>query len=190
MRDIKPVPARPSIDIPILETARLRLRACKLDDLGPLSAAWSDPAATRYIGAQTRSRADIWKQMQQSIGGWALLGYGYWTIADKKTDHPIGQIGFLEGLRPITPSFVGKPEAGWFIARDHWGRGIASEALSAALDWVDANIPISSTVCIIEADHAVSIHIAEKFGYRFAETGQLPDGPISIYERPRGGLPE
>ena len=90
----------PLHDIPTLETERLRLRPYQVSDLADMEAMWSDTAYVRYIGNRTRTRPDLWKQIQSMIGSWALLGYGYWVI-EAKDGTFIGEAGFLEGLSLI-----------------------------------------------------------------------------------------
>ena len=172
-------------DIPVVETPRLRLRAYRLDDLDALSEMWADPEVTRFIGGEPRSRAQVWQQIQRNTGSWAMLGFGYWVVEDIATGACVGEIGFMEGLRDIEPQFVGTPEAGWVIAPSWAGRGYASEGLSAALAWRDAHIASARTVCIIEPEHKVSIHIAHKHGFRKLVDTQIAGEPIGLFERMR-----
>jgi len=183
MSDIKSFGHIQAADIPVLETARLRLRAHALADLDALAAIWADPRTTRFIGNQTRSRQDIWKQIQRTLGGWALLGYGYWAITLKETGVLIGEAGFMEGLRDIAPSFTGIPEAGWVISPSHWNKGYAGETLAAIHAWSDKTLPIKETACIIEPGHAASIHLAEKAGYRLTDKTNIGQDLINIYKR-------
>lgn len=183
MSDILSLGGRNPSDIPVIETARLRLRSHRVEDLAPLSTMWGDTETVRFIGAQTRTRQDIWKQIQRTIGGWALLGYGYWVVADRQTDTFVGEVGFLEGLRDITPAFTGTPEAGWVFQRAVWGQGYASEAVTAALAWGDDHFPGKRSACIIEPDHTASIRIAEKVGFKPAYDSLIGEEPIRVFFR-------
>jgi len=183
MSEITPFGSVGYHDIPIIETARLRLRGQRLSDLDPLAEIWGKPETVRYIGGKVRSRSDLWQQLMRSIGSWALLGFGYWIIEARETGDCIGELGFMEGLREITPSYSGTPEAGWVIGPKYWKKGYATEALSAALAWRDAELPMDKTVCIIEPDHATSIHIAGKFGFIKTADTLIADEPICIFER-------
>lgn len=190
MSQITPLAPWDPAPVPTIETDRLTLRAHRISDLEPLAAMWALPDTARFIGMQTRSVQDIWKQIQSSIGGWALLGYGYWIVADRKTGAVIGEAGFLEGVRNISPSYSGTPEAGWVIAPEHWGKGYASETLTAMHAWSDARFPRKRSVCIIEPDHAVSIHLAKKFGYKPQYDADLDGDRIRIFERIGGQTPD
>lgn len=61
-------------------------------------------------------------------------------------------------------SFVrsGEPEVTYWIGRDHWGKGVATAALSAFLGEV-SNRPIYARVA---KDNAGSIRVLEKCGFR------------------------
>lgn len=172
----------PSDKIPTLETKRLRLRPYQISDLDNMEAMWNDAEYVRFIGNQTRVRADLWKQIQSQIGSWALLGFGYWII-EAKDGRLIGEAGFLEGSRDMTPNHIGTPEAGWGIARAHWGQGYATEAIGAMLDWRDRDLAGNRTVCIIDPEHNVSRKIAEQFGFQKIYKAKLGEGEIDVFER-------
>jgi len=168
---IRTLASRAAPDIPEVESERLVLRAYRVGDLEDAAALWSDPRVVEFIGGVPRSRPDVWQQMQRSIGSWGLLGYGYWAIEQKSDGRYVGELGFLEGLRDISPSLTGKPEMGWALGPDFWGQGYASEAVLAALQWAGEPMQGLDICCIIEPGHAASLRIARKCGFnRLAET--------------------
>src|SRR5579871_4561235 len=115
-----------------LETPRLQLRAPKLGDLDPAYEMWSDPIVFRYTGGTPRPREEVWRRLLANVGTWTLFGYGSWMIEDRKTGAFLGQIGFLEAMREMTPAFAaGEIEAGWSLSPRCHGQGLASEALGA-----------------------------------------------------------
>ena len=181
---VKPLGQTLLPDIPVLETARLRLRPYRVDDLDDAAAMWGNEAYVRFIGQRTRTRPEVWKTIQSMIGSWALLGYGYWVIETRESEF-VGEIGFLEGLRSMNPSHTGLPEAGWGLAPRHWGQGYANEALGAVLDWFDVSLSAPASVCIIDPAHAASIRIAVRHGFVRAYDTQLGEAPIRVFKRPR-----
>ena len=118
MSKIKSLGSIALTDIPVIETQRLRLRPYNIDDLDDMEAMWGDPEYVRFVGNRTRARPDLWKQVQAQIGSWALLGYGYWVV-EQKDGTFVGEAGFLEGIRDMTPSHIGTPEAGWGLSLIH-----------------------------------------------------------------------
>ena len=48
---------------PVLESARLKLRAHGLDDFAPCAAMWADPIVARYIGGKPLSEEEAWTKL-------------------------------------------------------------------------------------------------------------------------------
>lgn len=152
--------------IPVIETERLRLRAHRLDDLADCVAMWSDPKIVRYTIGQISNEQRTWMRILAYLGHWSMLGYGYWAVAEKSTDRYIGELGFADFKRDIQPSTQGSPELGWALASHAHGKGFATEALTAVLDWGDTNLNTDHTVCIINPLNAASLRVAEKLSYQ------------------------
>ena len=53
---------------------------------------------------------------------------------------------------------------GYAIAREHWGRGIAVEATTAALDWLFATHDLDGVWASTHVDHVRSRRVLEKLG--------------------------
>lgn len=173
--------------IPTIETARLRLRAPELRDFEANAAMWLDERVTRYISGSPRLRDDSWRRFIGLHGLWALLGYGYWVFAERESDTLIGMGGlafFERGLSELE----GVPEAGWAIAPDWWGRGIATEAMGAALAWSDAHLDAPEVRCIINPGHGASENVAAKLGFACIGHAEMLPDPVNIYARPRRTL--
>ncbi len=169
------------MSIPTLVTYRLIIRPAEASDLDALAAIRADERVAKFTGG-TRTRRDVWMAMLRTHGLWAMLGYGYWTAQLRKTGEIIGEVGFADFLRGITPDISGGPEAGWIIAPSVWGQGYASEAVKAIHDWLDDARPDRST-CIISPQNAASIRIAEKLGYRKFAESDIDGDAISMFER-------
>ncbi len=143
---------------------------------------WSDPAVTRYIG-QPSTQSQAWGRILTFAGLWPVLGYGYWAIEEKRTGRFVGDVGFADFHRGIAASMAGVPEAGWVLAPAFQGRGYATEAARAAVAWADARFAWPRTVCMIHAENAPSIRVAEKCGYREFERSRFADQPSIFFER-------
>lgn len=182
----------PGVDatqIPALHTERLRLRAFSLEDLPGAFTLWADEKVVRFIGAKTRTEADVWAAISRSFGHWALLGFGYWAIADKASNRYLGEIGFLEGLRNLQPphetQWEGLPEAGWALAQNAWGQGLATEALTAVCQWADQNLEATHTQCLIDPKHGASLKVAHKNGFTPLRQANLGEHATLVLTRAR-----
>ena len=157
--------------IPVIETERLILRGHCLDDFEALAAMWGDPEVARYIGGKSLTREDSWARLLRYAGHWELLGFGYWAVESKGSAQFIGDVGFANWRRDITPSLEGIPEGGWVFTTASHGSGLATEAVQAAVGWIDKHFAGKKTACIIGTENIASIRVAERAGYHeFART--------------------
>ncbi len=169
--------------IPVLETARLRLRGHYPSDLGPSLAMWQEPAFYRFLTGHALPEDEVWTKMLRHAGLWYLYGFGFWAVEKKATGAFIGAVGFGEWHRPIEPSLKGWPEAGWILAPHAHGRGYAAEAVQAALAWGDAHFVQKRTVCLIDSDNEPSLHLAAKCGYHEFSRVLYKGQPVVLLER-------
>jgi len=158
--------ARAEERVPVLETARLRLRAHRPGDHADCTALWADPEVVRYIGGRPFTAEETWRRMLASLGLWSMLGYGYWAVEEKASERHVGDVGFGDFRREIEPSLVGMLEFGWVLSPAVHGRGYASEAVAAATAWADAHLSGMRAVCLIGEGNTASIRVAEKAGFR------------------------
>lgn len=166
---------------PPIETERMRLTGHRADDLDALAAMWADPAVYGPIIGRPREREEVWIRLLRSIGTWTLFGYGAWVLRDRVDGTILGEIGLMEARRAIDPP-LDAPEMGWTLTRAAQGRGYAHEALTAILDWSDANA-IAWTQCIIDPGNAPSIRLALRVGYVARDERIYHDKPIGVYDR-------
>jgi RimJ/RimL family protein N-acetyltransferase len=153
------------ISAPVLETPRLILRPHVLGDFADLSALWSDPDVTRFLGGGVGTREERWARLLRYFGMWQALGFGFFAITDKTTGEFLGEAGLADFHRDITPSIDMCAEAGWVLAEHVWGKGIATEALAAILHWY-ASQPLPRPVaCIMNSENQASRRVAEKSGF-------------------------
>lgn len=168
---------------PVLETERLVLRGHRVDDLADCLALWSDPEVTRFIGGRPSSQEEVWSRLVRYVGHWALLGFGYWLVAEKESGRFMGEVGFADFRRVIEPSLDGIPEIGWVIGPQGHGRGYATEAARAAIAWGDRHFGSVRTACIIAPENGPSIRVAEKCGYREFRRTTYKDNPTIMFMR-------
>jgi len=170
-------------EIPVIETARLRLRGYVAEDLAACAALWGDPEVTRYIMGKPLTGEEVWSRLLRHAGHWQWLGFGYWAVEEKSSGTFIGELGFVDYKRATEPAFIGVPELGYsLVARVH-GNGYATEGLQAAVAWGDEHFKKSRTVCIVNPENGASLRVAEKCGYREYGRGKYKERPIVMLER-------
>lgn len=142
-----------------LETDRLILRQPELSDFEPLCALMTDETVTRFIGG-VQEPALVWRNLCGIVGHWALRGYGFFSVIEKESGRWLGRVG------PWYPHGWPQPEIGWSLNRDSWGKGYATEAASACMDFAVDVLGWSDVVHLIDADNAASQRVAERLGSR------------------------
>ena len=175
------------MDVPVIDTPRLRLRAHRAADLSDCLAMWSDPAVVRYIGGKPSTEQQVWSRILSYAGLWAHLGFGYWALEERASGRYAGELGFADFHRAIAPSMRDVPEIGWALTPAFHGRGYASEAVAAVVDWGDRTLRSPRTVCLIHPENAASLRVAEKSGYHVFEHTEFSGAPVLFLERSIGG---
>ncbi len=174
------------LPVPELRTDRLVLRGHRLADFDDCRRMWGHPDVVRHIGGEPLSRERVWTILLRYVGHWALMGYGYWVVEDKATGRFLGEVGFAEGKRDIDPPLEDVPEMGWVLVPEAQGRGLATEAVRAALAWLEEQRGARRTLCIIDPENAASIRVAEKCGFERRATIVYKDEPIVVFHRVAG----
>ncbi len=169
--------------VPVLETGRLRLRAITANDWPFLRDMWADAEVTRYIGGKPKAEEEAWTTFLRIVGHWQIMGYGYWMVEEKASGAPLGEVGFVDFRRDITPSLQGEPEIGWVFATASHGKGYATEAALEAVRWGDDFFDGARMSCIIDPPHIASIRVAEKCGFSETARTQYEGNEILILHR-------
>jgi RimJ/RimL family protein N-acetyltransferase len=172
-----------AIEVPILETERLRLRGHRLEDFAHCAAMWADPKVTQYVGGKPFTEEESWTKFLRYAGHWSLLGFGYWVVEEKATGNFAGEMGFADYKRDLQPSLKGVPEIGWVLAAEAHGKGYATEAVRALVAWGDAHFNLARTACIIAPENLASIRVAVKCGYRELQVATYKGKPTMMFVR-------
>jgi RimJ/RimL family protein N-acetyltransferase len=163
-----------------LETERLILRPVDPErDLEPWANAHSDEETVRYVGGEVLSPAKAWRMIATVIGHWQIRGYGFFSVERKDTGDWVGHVG------PWFPEGWPDQEIGWTISREHWGKGYATEAGRACLDYVFGTLGWDRVIHVILPGNEASIAVARKLGSEFLHTHDglagITDETVLIY---------
>ena len=94
------------------------------------------------------------------------------------TGKVLGTIGFWY------PNDWPEPEIKWALARRHWGKGFAAEAVRAVQSAGREYLPDIHLISLIHADNEASIRLAKAVGARFERETTYGDWPCHIYRHP------
>jgi ribosomal-protein-alanine N-acetyltransferase len=160
-----------------LETERLLLRPPAASDVDDYIRFMSDPDVVRYLGdGAVKPPEDIADTLASHIVSHERDGYGLCTVLRKRDGAFLGRVGLLvwnaATWRPTTAAEAFGPtetEVGWAIAREHWGRGYATEAALAVRDFALGELGLTRLISLIQQGNAASIRVAEKLGERLEQ---------------------
>jgi RimJ/RimL family protein N-acetyltransferase len=158
---LKPAVALGQSSDPLIETARLKLRRWRDDDVAPNSAMLSDPGTARFIAADGKpvtTELAGWRNAAVMSGHWALHGFGMFVVEEKSSGKFVGRVG--PWFPPGWPGF----EVGWGIAREFRGKGYAVEAARASIDWSFATFELDRIVHCIDKENSASQGVARRLG--------------------------
>lgn len=155
---------------PRIETERLVLRLHRPDDLPARLAMTGDEDVVRFIGGETQDAEDNWARILRYNGHWALFGWGLFAIEEKEGGAFVGEAGLADFHRGLGDDFDPYPEGAWVFLADAHGKGYATEAMAAAIEWRERRFGPSRLVCLIAQENRASLRVAAKLGFApFAE---------------------
>ncbi|WP_420004196.1 GNAT family N-acetyltransferase [Arenibacterium sp. LLYu02] len=177
---------------PVVETERLRLRPHQVGDFPALAQTWADPEVVRFISGVPSTEEASWARLLRYMGHWQALGFGYWAVTLKAEGTYVGDAGFADFRRDITPPLNHVPEAGWVLASQFHGQGYGREAVEAIHRWAQDHTTWERSCCLFDPEHLVSQNLALKVGYvPRAELGRYNGQPVRMmfrsYDRPVTG---
>ena len=155
-----------AVHIPTLTTERLTLRAPRPEDFEAFAQVMTSPRAG-YMGGPYTHRAAA-ENFAAAAGSWVLRGYGGWTVTRRGEDAWLGEVAIAQ------PPRFPEPEIGWSFAAASEGKGYATEAARAALDWARGRV--ASLVSYVDVDNARSIALTLRLGAARDDDARRPDG--------------
>lgn len=157
----------------VLETERLVLRRLTVDDAAFVLRLLNEPSWLRFIGDRgVRTLEDARRYILEGpVDMYERLGFGIYATTLKEDDKaPIGICGLVKraGLDDVDIGFALLPE--------HWGKGYASEAAAAVMDYAKGVVGLKRVVAITSLDNETSARLLGKIGLRFERIIRLTEG--------------
>jgi RimJ/RimL family protein N-acetyltransferase len=162
-----------------IRTERLVLRQWRDDDLDAWAALNADPEVREFF-PETLTRAQSEASMNYFRDSLALRGWGWWAIEAPDEGGLIG----MAGLDPVDEEVpLHGTEAGWRLARSSWGRGYATEAAQAVLQYGFANLGLPEILAIAAAGNVRSHAVMRRLGMTHDpaedfDDPTVPPGPL------------
>jgi|SRR5665213_3690554 len=148
--------------IPVLETKRLALRAPRLEDAKKVTALAND----RRIAENTARIPHPYKisDAESFIGGANKSGEAAFLVTLRDDDTIIGACGIMF-------HYDATPELGYWLGVPYWGKGYATEALHAVIDYAFIDLEHEVLEAGARVTNPASRRVLEKCGFQWTGVG-------------------
>jgi RimJ/RimL family protein N-acetyltransferase len=156
----------------VLTTPRLLLRTFRRDDLPHYAALNADPEVVRYLGGPlTREDSDDIAAWAQEL--YAREGLGLLAVERRQDGAFLGMCG-LHHLH----SYPNDVEVAWRLAREHWGKGYATEAATGWLDYAFGALGLPRVISITEPPNLRSLAVMRRLGMVFDHQAEVEEDGV------------
>ncbi len=142
-----------------LDTERLMFRDWYASDLEPFHSICSDPSVMQFVGDGEPWSLELTEQFVARAREMSqTFGYCQWPVIHKAGSALIGFCGFVPAS--------GGAEIGWRLAKEYWGRGLATEAARAVLKHGFETLGFQRIIATVQVPNLASIRVVEKLGLK------------------------
>ena len=156
-----------------LTTDRLILRPFTIEDVPAQYEMNLDPEVSRYTGDGGVVGIDeIERRIKNDVlRDYKMHGYGRMVVVLKETGEIIGFCGlkYLSDLEEV--------DLGYRFVQRQWGKGIATEASRAVLDYAWSDLGLNRVIAWVLPENQGSVRVLDKLGFHF-EKALLEDGQV------------
>ncbi|MHB1140036.1 MAG: GNAT family N-acetyltransferase [Microthrixaceae bacterium] len=164
--------------MPRLRTARLVLRDWREADLAPFGELNADPVVMEHFPTTLDDAANR-ALVERLRRRWREEGRSWWVVEESSTGSFVGAVGLLsvDFAAPFHDLDRPATEVGWRLARHAWGRGYATEAAHAALQWGWTIAGLSEVLSFTSTGNVRSRRVMERLG--------MTRDPAGDFDHPR-----
>lgn len=168
----------------ILQTARLTLEPITEQHYEGLRKLNSDPLVMHFLNGGTPETEEATRAMiARVMTAWAAWGYSWWALIASDSGELVGAACLQHLDRdPAKPR-----EIGWRLASEAWGKGYASEAARAIVEFAFEVVGADELYAVADPDNAASIKVMERLGMRYVGIETYYDEPCATYRLDRAG---
>ena len=153
----------------VLESERLLFREHEPGDLEAYCAIEADAEVRRYVGGAPRTRKDAERKFRDVHLKSTSDRLALRATIFKPEGRYIGYCGLYPNFGPKGPA-PGEAALAFYLAREYWGRGLASEAGHAFIEFGFTRLHLARIVATVQIDNGVSVRVMEKLGFSLVGT--------------------
>lgn len=160
----------------VIETPRLILRHLAEDDLGNLAKIYADPVVMKFFsGTHSYERTKQW--VEEILNCYPQRGWGLWATIHQADNKFIGRCGLISQLVDGQPEV----EIGYLLAREYWGRGLATEAATASRNYGFEQLGFNRLISLIDPGNVASQKVALKVGMTYEKDTAMWEKTMRVY---------
>jgi RimJ/RimL family protein N-acetyltransferase len=147
-----------------VQTARLIGRRPEVRSVRGLDAIYGDPAIPEEMyPMRFRTPGRAAAVGAGMVAHWQEHGFGPWLAVERETGALVGRVG----LMTTAAGGAEAVEVGWFIARERWGRGYATELAAVAVEHAFAadGLDLDELVSFTLPTNTASLAVMGKLGF-------------------------
>jgi ribosomal-protein-alanine N-acetyltransferase len=145
----------------VIDTGRLILRKFDENDLEAFFRLCSQPQVIRYAqSVPLASLAEARELMRTApFHDYATYGYGRFACVWKETGEVIG----FSGVKFVPE--INDTELGYRFLPEFWGRGLATEAGRASIEFARTDLRLARLVALVHPENVASAGVLTKLGF-------------------------
>jgi [ribosomal protein S5]-alanine N-acetyltransferase len=161
----------------LIETQRLILREFQQEDFQELAPILADPQVMKYSSTGIISIAQTQEKIEGFINCYEEFGFGKWAVILKESNELIGYCGIA--VDQIDDK--DEKELGYRLNSRFWGRGLATEAASAAIQFGFEQFNLPYVLGIVERVNTSSVRVLKKIGMRYERKTIFHEVGMDVY---------
>lgn len=144
----------------LIQTPRLELRVFEDQDLSKLAALLANPDFMKWSIDGPMSRSQARERLHDLLTCYRTHGFSKWAVWTKARPTLIGYCGLVSEIIDGRPT----PELGFRLHPDYRGKGLATEAASAAVHDAFERLHLPRVYAFVEPQNERSQRVLERLG--------------------------
>jgi RimJ/RimL family protein N-acetyltransferase/catechol 2,3-dioxygenase-like lactoylglutathione lyase family enzyme len=167
-----------------LQTPRLTLRPIRAEDTAALTELFADPEIGRFHQDDLTQPDEVAALVGRRLAYRGPKDTGDWIF---ELD---GRVVGMGHVRTSTEFAGGVLEVGWYLAREHWGSGLAEEAAGAIVGHAHHTLGAPVVFALVRHANTRAHRLTERLGFIDVGEGEHYGAThrVMVYPQPPGGV--
>lgn len=158
----------------IIETKRLLLRELNISDAEHFFKLNANPEVLKYTGDKPFKSLSEAELFLKNYSDYKINGFGRWAVISKESNEFLGWCG-------LKLNEENQIDLGFRFFQKYWGKGYATEAAGAALEFGFNNLKMNNIIGRASAKNKASVNVLEKLGMSFWKSDSCEGIETPVY---------